>query len=167
MKDAHKPKPTKVNILKIVSSFYDPIGLIRPTILISLKILLQEVHRLKLSWDDEFCGEFKEAWERNLREIDEFVNVYLDQRFESSSDEDPIVCRELHGFSDASKSGFGACVYVRSLKTETIARLELLGNLLLSRLFTSVKNALKNCVNFDKSYLWTGSKVTWLLDKGH
>ena len=166
MKDAHKSKPTKRNLLKIVSSFYDPIGLIQP-ILISLKILLQEAHRLKLGWDDEFCGEIKEAWERNFREIDELVNVNVDRRFESSSDEDPIVCRELHGFSDASKSGFGACVYVRSLKTETIARLELLGNLLLSRLFTSVKNALKNCVNFDKSYLWTGSKVTWLLDKGH
>ena len=179
MKDAHKSKPTKRNLLKIISSFYDPIGLIQP-ILISLKILLQEAHRLKLGWDDEFCGEIKEAWERNFREIDELVNVNVDRRFESSSDEDPIVCRELHGFSDASKSGFGACVYVRSfcrsgkvtvrlltnksrvapLKTETIPRLELLGNLLLSRLITSVKNALKNCVNFDKIYLWIDSKVT-------
>ena len=47
MKDAHKSKPTKRNLLKIISSFYDPIGLIQP-ILISLKILLQEAHRLKL-----------------------------------------------------------------------------------------------------------------------
>ena len=179
MKDAHKSKPAKRNLLKIVSSFYVPSELI-PPILISLKILLQGVHRLKLGWDDEFCGEIKEAWERNLREIDELVNVNVDWRFESSSDEDPIVCRELHGFSDASKSGFGACVYVRSfcrsgevtvrlltaksrvapLKTETIPRLELLGNLFLSRLITSVKNALKNYVNFDKIYLWTDSKVT-------
>ena len=69
---------------------------------------------MKLGWDDEFCGEIKEAWERNFREIDELVNVNVDRRFESSSDKDPIVCRELHGFSDASKSGFGAYVYVRS-----------------------------------------------------
>ena len=87
---------------------------------------------------------------------------------------------KLHGFSDASKSGFGACVYVRSfcrsdkvnvrllraksrvasLKIETIPRLELSGNLLLSRLIISVKNALKNCVNFDKIYLWTNLRVT-------
>ena len=46
------------------------------------------------------------------------------------------------------------------IKTETIPRLELLGNVLLSRLITSVKNALKNCVNFDKIYLWIDSKVT-------
>ena len=40
MKDAHKSKPTKRNLLKIVSSFYDSIGLLQP-ILISLKVLLQ------------------------------------------------------------------------------------------------------------------------------
>ena len=179
MKDAHKLKPTKRNLLKIVSSFYDLIVLIQP-ILISLKMLLQEAHRLLLGWDDEFSGKVNEAWERNLREIYELVNVNVNRRFESSSDEDPIVCRELHGFSDASKSGFGACVYVRSfcrsgkvtvrlltakcrvapLKTETIPRLELLGTLLLSNLITSVKSALKNCVNFDKMFLWTDSKVT-------
>ena len=113
MKDAHKSKSTKRNLLKMVSLFYDPIGLIQP-IWISLKILLQVVHRLKLGWDDDFCREIKEAWERNLREIDELVNGNVDRRFDSSSHEDPIVCREFHGFSDASKGGFGACVYVRS-----------------------------------------------------
>ena len=110
---------------------------------------------MKLGWDDEFCGQIKEASERNLRETDELVNVNVDRRLESSSDEDPVFCRELHGFSDASNNGFGAFVYVRSfrrsgkvtlklltaksraapLKTETIPRLELLGNLLLSRHF--------------------------------
>ena len=34
--------------------------------------------------------------------------------FRSSSDKDPTVCQELYGFTDAVKSGFGACVYVRS-----------------------------------------------------
>ena len=56
MKDGIKSKPTKRNLLKFVSSFYDPNGYIQP-ILISLKILLQEAHRWKLGWDDEFCGE--------------------------------------------------------------------------------------------------------------
>ena len=50
-----------------------------------------------------FVGEIREAWERNLREIDELVNVNVDRRLESFSDEGPIFCRELHGFSDVSK----------------------------------------------------------------
>ena len=49
---------------------------------------------------------------------------------------------------------------VAPLRTETIPRLELIENLLLSRLITSVKNALKNRVEFDKIHLWTDSKVT-------
>ena len=107
------------------------------------------------------------------------MNINLHRRFVSSRDEDPIVCREYHGFSDASKSAFGACVHVRSfcrsgkvsvklltaksraapLKTESIPRLELLGNLLLSRLIALIKIALKNSVNFDKIHLYTDSKV--------
>ena len=65
MKDAHKSKASKRNFLKIVSSFYDPIGIIQ-SILVSLKIVLQEAHRLKLGWDDEFCGEINEAWEKKM-----------------------------------------------------------------------------------------------------
>ena len=34
---------------------------------------------MKLGWDDEFCGEIKEAWEKNLRVIDEVVNVNVDR----------------------------------------------------------------------------------------
>ena len=66
--------------------------------MIRLKILLQKAHRLKLGWGNVFCGEIKEAWERNLREIDELVNVNLDRRFESLSEEDPIVYRNCMVF---------------------------------------------------------------------
>ena len=83
MEDAHKSKSTKRNLLKIVSSFYDLIRLIQP-ILISLEILLQETHRLKLGWDDEFCGgNNQRGMGKNLREIDEVVNINVDCRFES------------------------------------------------------------------------------------
>ena len=61
MKDGHKSKPTKRNLLKIVSSFYDLIELIQP-ILISLKTLLQETHRLKLGWDVNFVGKCEHEW---------------------------------------------------------------------------------------------------------
>ena len=46
------------------------------------------------------------------------------------------------------------------MKTITIPRLELLGNLLLSRLMGSVKLALKEELKFDESYYWTDSKIT-------
>ena len=75
---------------------------------------------------------------------------------------DPLELVELHGFSDASFQNYGAFIFVRSvsqsgkisvslvaaksrlvpMKPPTIPRLELLGNLLLSRLMVSVENPL-------------------------
>ena len=46
--------------------FYDPIGLLQPT-LISLKRLLEEICKQKLSWDellpDDFSNEFQNVME--------------------------------------------------------------------------------------------------------
>ena len=106
MKDEHKSKPTKRNLLKIVPSFYDPIGLTQP-MLISLTFLLQEAHRLKQGWDDEFCEENKEAWERNLREIDKLVTINVDRRFESSSDEILLVAENCMVFQIRVRVAWG------------------------------------------------------------
>ena len=87
---------------------------------------------------------------------------------------------ELHGFSDASFQNYGACIYVRSvsqsgktsvslvaaesrlapIKPPTIPRLEILGNLLLSRLMVSVENSLYKLLQISKKYFWTDSQVT-------
>ena len=48
---------------------------------------------------------------------------------------------------------------VAPIKAITIPHLELLGNLLLSRLMDSVKLALKEELKFNKSYYWTNSKI--------
>ena len=87
---------------------------------------------------------------------------------------------ELHGFSDGSLQAYGAVIYSRCLskssnitsnliasksrvapiKPTTIPRLELLGNLLLSRLMKKVKKALQNLGYTVKTCFWTDSKVT-------
>ena len=77
---------------------------------------------------------------------------------------DYIVSYELHRFSDASEKAYGCCVYLKwltknnfistslvALKSRlapyknkiTIPRLELLGNLLLSRLILTALNSFK------------------------
>ena len=89
---------------------------------------------------------------------------------------------ELHGFSDASLQNYGACIYIRSvsqsgkvsvhlvatksrlapIKSTTIPRLELLGNLVLSILMNSVKNALSKTISISDCYFWTDSQVHFL-----
>ena len=78
---------------------------------------------------------------------------------------------ELHGFSDASLQRYGAYVYIRAvsksgissvhlvasnsrlapIKSTTIPRLELLGNVLLNRLMASVKNILSKIINISNN----------------
>ena len=72
-------------------------------------------HRLKVGWDHYFWGEIKEALERKLREIEEAVNVISIGKLENSSIEDPTFYRELDGFSEESKSGFGTYVSLMCL----------------------------------------------------
>ena len=83
---------------------------------------------------------------------------------------------QLHGFSDSSESAYAATVYLRvkteaDVKTrllsskskvapisgETTPRLELLGALLLARLFTSVELALKETIQTEKRFCWIDS----------
>ena len=73
-----------------------------------------------------------------------------------------------------SKSGVSSVHLVASksrltpIKGTTIPRLELLGNVLLSRLMASVKSALSKIVNISNNFYWTDSMVTlaWITSKG-
>ena len=52
---------TKRSILKSVASIYDPLGMIRPVILIG-RVLLQETIRLKLGWDQQVPENISKKW---------------------------------------------------------------------------------------------------------
>ena len=51
LKDALKIQPTKRNILSVISTIYDPVGYLQ-LVTIQLKILFQEICKLKVDWND-------------------------------------------------------------------------------------------------------------------
>ena len=51
LKDALNIQPTKRNILSIISTIYDPVGYLQ-LVTIQLKILFQEICKLKVDWND-------------------------------------------------------------------------------------------------------------------
>ena len=176
VQEGRKLKPTKRNVLKVLSSFYDPIGLIQP-IIISLKILMQRICKQKLDWDDVLTGKLLEEWEFVLSSLETIGTLSVKRRLESTND--IVISRELHGFCDASKQGYGAAIYSKStyqsgeietnlitsktrvapMEGPTLPRLELLSTLLLTRLMNSVENALSKCFPFDRKCYWNDSQV--------
>ena len=180
---AGKLEPTKRSIVSLVGKFYDPMGLLSPVV-IKFKIFLQELCEAKLGWDQSLTGRLLEKWHClscSLRESPQFCTprCYLD----SIRAQD--VSFTLCGFCDSSLKAYAAVIYlvietpdgrhtrflasktrVSPLKTQTIPRLELLSALLLSRLVTSVTQALEGELQLSVPNCFTDSTVTLFWIKG-
>ena len=54
-------KVTRRRILSVYSRIFDPLGFIQPFIL-KLNLIIQELNRLKLLWDDDISESIKSDW---------------------------------------------------------------------------------------------------------
>ena len=156
--EAESYRVTKRNVLKVIAGFYDPVGWVQPVIL-KFKILFQEVCRESTAWDDELSECFKLKWYKIITEMKGIREIIIPRCYCCNKHADAIINIELHCFSDSSELAYGGCIYLKFIlssgavkvtlvtsktrivplnKKITIPRLELLGNLLLSKLVVSV-----------------------------
>ena len=101
----------------MVSSVYDPLGFISP-FLLSAKIILQDLCRRKLKWDDVIprdCLHQTQWWLESLPAIEQFPvqRCYKPKEFGMVADV------QIHHFSDASEFGYGAVSYLRFVDAES------------------------------------------------
>ena len=61
-------EPTKRNVLSLLASLFDPLGLISP-VTVSMKILFQEICSSKLDWDETLTGEIKGKWVKWVKDL--------------------------------------------------------------------------------------------------
>ncbi|CAH8639763.1 unnamed protein product, partial [Dicrocoelium dendriticum] len=171
VKDAPK---TRRSILSVVSSMYDPLGLVAPSIM-PAKILLQKLCRDKLGWDQLIDQTDEVVWENWLTGMRELGTIKVPRCVLGcyQGTQPP----QLHIFCDASEKGYGAVAYARfgnsgisihccllyaksrvaPLKSVSIPRLELTAAKLAIRVFEDVTRGSK--INFEKSLFWTDSMV--------
>lgn len=171
---------SKRSILSEVSQIFDPLGLVCPC-LMKAKFLLQSLWLSKLSWDDEVPVFICEEW-TTIRSSLRSLELRFPRNAFGTSPETRAKSVSLHGFSDASIKGYGACLYVRSvmddgsircnlliakgrvapLKQLSIPKLELLGAVTLANLVDRTMSALE--MNFKEIILWTDSTIvlSWL-----
>ena len=180
---AERLKPTKLTILKVLQKVYDPLGPLSPY-MITVKILFQRLCRLGLPWHElipeDMMNEWR-SWKADLKNMKKFT---IPRCVKPSSNPN----MELVGFCDASKSAYAAVIYIRCstntavntnfviakskvapMKQQTIPRLELLGAVLLTRLFTLVLEFLSQwkfmrCTCYTDSmnvYYWIQGSKKW------
>ena len=99
---------TKRGILSYTSSIFDPLGIL-PPIILEPKLIIRSLWKEQVDWDDEIPYNLKnrfEKWKENLKswnavEIPRWY--YLDKNNDT----------ELHIFTNASASAYGAVAYFR------------------------------------------------------
>lgn len=103
--------PTRRGLLSIISSIYDPLGLVAPFVL-SAKILMQELCRENLRWDDPIPNQYLMRWNVWIKELPMIENFRVSRCIKSKSLKE-IASAQLHTFADVSERGYGAICYIR------------------------------------------------------
>ena len=91
-------KFTKRNILKVSSSFFDPLGLISP-VTIQSKRVFQALCKEKLNWDSSIPQEIDHLWQAFICNLKSFPQVRVPRFGLPASDDVSSV--QLHGFCDS------------------------------------------------------------------
>ncbi|XP_072932542.1 uncharacterized protein [Epargyreus clarus] len=175
-----KKPVTKRRIISDISRLYDPLGWVGPSIIIA-KIIIQKLWLAALDWDDKVPDNILNEWLTYREEQTNFNKLRIPRWHGTNVNE---ICREIHGFCDASKVAYAAAVYLRVLdsagkvtvtlvtaktkvapvKVVSIPRLELCGAVLLTKLLLEVAQVMN--VEKHNIHAWTDSTVVlaWLND---
>jgi len=169
---------TKLLVLSVISSIFDPTGLLGPLI-VRYKISIQQLCLRQINCDEELPHDLQETWKKLCQQLPALNNISIPRLVKIKGE---ITTIQIRGFCDASERAFGACVYVLSgnangnlhsqllcsksrvspVKQVSIPRFEPCGAQLLARLIKKVLPIL--CILMDSIHLWTDSRLvlTWL-----
>ncbi|CAH2099941.1 unnamed protein product [Euphydryas editha] len=106
--------PTKREILKIIMSIYDPLGLASPVI-VRGKQIMQEVWRRGIGWDNKIDADLAEQWTTWLQHIKKLRDVTVPRAYIEYSEATSL---QLHVFVDASTTAYAVATGERRTKTE-------------------------------------------------
>ncbi|GFW97517.1 uncharacterized protein TNCV_4991921 [Trichonephila clavipes] len=160
-------KITKRFVLSTVQKVFDPIGMWAPSTLL-LKLLLQELWKMKIAWDEELPQNIVNKFMKWFNEIQILKDVSVPRCMKID------IFTELHVFVDASKGSYAGCPFAGSivdsrvsvilvraksrvalLKLLSIPRLELMAYCIGAQLINSILKTL-NILDL-KVTLWSDS----------
>ena len=173
---------TKRDVLHIIASFYDPLGLISP-VTARVKTIFQLLCKDKLGWDEKVSFEIEVIWKEFLSNFENW-NCLKVKKFAFYEIEENVLSVNLHGFCHSSNQIYCAVVYL-SIKTTldiglsllvsktkvtpkklSMPRLELLSCVLLSKLLNKVLYIVTKRICVNNICCWSDSEVAFCWIKG-
>ncbi|XP_073820609.1 uncharacterized protein [Musca autumnalis] len=170
--------PTKRELLSVVMSVYDPLGLLSH-FMVTAKLLLREVWRYDIRWDENIPNELFDIWNNWRDELKNVAQVSVPRYYFRIGLPETV---ELHIFVDASEDAFGAVSYWMSIKSDgeievsfitsktkcaplksmTIPRLELQAAVLGTRLLCTIEK--EHSVKVSRRICWSDSStvINWI-----
>ncbi|KAK2558785.1 hypothetical protein P5673_019000 [Acropora cervicornis] len=156
----------------------DPSGLVSPVVT-PMKIIVQDLWKEKVGWDEEVNNEFRSRVGEALKGFSGGNHLRINRWLGVTQSLKEYTRVSLHVFTDASSRAYAAAAYLRVTDAEekvtvnliaskcrlappngeTIPRLELLGALLGARLLNSLKKDYKDFLKIDAEFLWSDSSV--------
>ncbi|XP_051172885.1 uncharacterized protein LOC127289150 [Leptopilina boulardi] len=170
--------PTKRQLLKILMSLFDPLGLLSP-LTIRAKILLQDIWKEGTQWDEEVPAGIAKLWSEWLDDLRSSEKLRIPRHYMNGMEKTSEL--QLHVFCDASVQAFAAAAYLRMegeneirvtlvtsktrvapIKLLTVPRLELQSAVMAARLAAFVRK--EHNLNIDKVVFWSDSQtaLSWI-----
>ena len=115
------PICTRRDLLSIMSSTYDPLGLVGPSILVAKKIFQSEC-RFEKGWDEPLSDENRRSWLQWLHELHVLANFCIDRCVIMTG----VSLCEVRHFCDASQDAYGSVCYLRTVTFDGQVRCVLL-----------------------------------------
>lgn len=110
LEDCVVVNPTKRVVISLIGCIYDPLGFLSP-VTIRFKILMQELCRSKLGWDQPLSGEVLAKWTKLVEQLKGAPPIIIPRCCLQSPKSESKTYR-LHGFCDASTVAYAAVVYL-------------------------------------------------------
>lgn len=107
---------TRRGVLSMVSTIYDPLGILAPLIL-PAKQILQELCRTKHAWDDRMPEALAQQWQQWVTSLHHLASFKV-ERCVNPVTFGEITSAQLHHFADASEKGYGTATYLVSKPSE-------------------------------------------------
>lgn len=150
-------------------------GFLAP-IMLPAKLLLQEMCRQNLSWDENIPPILQTQWNSWISDLDKLSEFQVD-RCLKPTDFGQIIHACLHHFSDACERGYGMVTYLKLINSEdkvhvtfllskarvvplkpiTIPRLELTAAVLTAKVDQMLRKELR--LQLENSVFWTNSQT--------